>query len=99
LSSLLHVYKTVAAQMFRVHERSTVAEEAWTRAALDGDVQLDSADAGFFGRLDRTRCEAIGIIRDANIPAALAERATTVLDHAFYAALSQIRQIEAPKTA
>jgi hypothetical protein len=99
LSSLLHVYKTVAAQLFRAQERSTVAEEAWARATIDGDVHLDSTDARFFNRLDRTRCEAIGLIHDANLPTALAERAAAALDHAFYAALSQIQQVDAPKPA
>jgi len=94
LTTLLHVYRTVSAQLFRTQERSTVAEDAWARATLDDDVHVGSADPTFVSRLDATRIRAIELIRNANLPFALAERAIYTLDHAYYAAIEHVREID-----
>ena len=94
MTTLLHVYKTVSAQLFRTQERSTVAEEAWARATLDDDVHVASSDPTFASKLERTRIRAIELIRNDNLPPALAERAISTLDHAYYAAIEHVREID-----
>ena len=94
MTTLLHVYKTVSAQLFRTQERSSVAEEAWARVTLDDDVHLASNDPAFVSKLDATRIRATDLIRNANLPSALAERAISTLDHAYYAAMEHIREID-----
>jgi hypothetical protein len=94
LTTLLHIYKTVSAQLFRAQERSTVAEDAWARATLDDDVHVDSGDPTFVSRLDMTRNRAIGIVRNAQLPSALAERAISALDHAYYSAIARVRETD-----
>lgn len=99
MTTLLHVCKTVSAQLFRTQERSTVAEEAWARATLDGDVHIVSSDPTFISRLDETRLRAIDLIRKANLPSALAERAIGALDHAYYSAIEHVREIDSTLSA
>jgi hypothetical protein len=78
--------------LFRAQERSTVAEEAWARAALDDEAHGDSAVSPDFTRLDVMRKRAIDLIRNAQLPSALADRAIAILDHAYYSAITQARQ-------
>jgi hypothetical protein len=94
LTTLLDVYKTVSAQLFRTQERSTVAEDAWAQATLDDDVHVASSDPTFVSRLDGTRIRAIDLICNSNLPEALAERAISTLDHAYYAAIEHVREID-----
>lgn len=97
MTTLLHVYKTVSAQLFRAHERSTVAEDAWARVSLDED--MDSSDQTFDSRLEIIRNRAIDLIRNANLPSALANRAIFALDHAYYSAIEQVRETDATLSA
>jgi len=99
LSTLLHVYRTVSAHLFRAQERSPVAEDAWARATLDAEIHIESEDSTFLSRLDMTRSRAIAIIRTANLPSSAADKATAALDHAFYAAIAHVRQTDAASKA
>ena len=99
MSTLLHVYKTVSAQLFRAQERSPVAEEAWAHALLESEVQVESTDATFVNRLDQTRKHAIDMIHNANLPTSLVEKAIAALDHAFYSAIAQVRQADSTTNA
>jgi hypothetical protein len=99
LSTLLHVYRTVSAHLFRAQERSVVAEEAWARATLDTEIHVESSDSTFLNRLDSTRSRAIDLIRTANLPATLAEKAMAALDHAYYAAIAHVRSSDMPSNA
>ncbi|HEY5095770.1 MAG TPA: hypothetical protein VII69_11695 [Candidatus Eremiobacteraceae bacterium] len=99
MTTLLHVYKTVSAQLFRTQERSTVAEEAWARATRDEDIHIGSSDLTFGSRLDGTRIRAIDLIRNANLPLALAERAICALDHAYYSAIEHVREMDTTLSA
>jgi hypothetical protein len=99
LNTVLHVYKTVSAQLFRAQERSSVAEEAWAHAAHDDEIQIESTDPTFITRLDMTRRRALAIIRDASLPLSLAEKAMAALNHAYYAAITEVRQPDATSNA
>ena len=94
MSTLLHVYKTVSAQLFRAQERSPVAEEAWAHALLESEVHLESTGMTFLQRLDQTRKHAVDMIHQANLPASLVEKAIAALDHAYYSAIAQFRQAD-----
>jgi hypothetical protein len=85
--------------LFRAHERSPVAEDAWARATLDADIHVESEDSTFLGRLDMTRARAIDTIRTAGLPSSVADKATAALDHAYYAAIANVRQTDAASTA
>lgn len=96
MSTLLHVYRTVSAHLFRAQERSVVAEDAWARATFDTEIHVESSDLTFLERLDSTRSRAIDLIRTANLPATLAEKATSALDHAYYAAVAHVCSPDSP---
>lgn len=99
MSTLLHIYRTVSAHLFRAQERSVVAEDAWARATLDTEIHVESSDSTFLNRLDSMRSRAIDLIRTANLPATLAEKATAALDHAYYAAIAHVRNSDIPSNA
>ena len=99
MSTLLHVYKSVSAQLFRAQERSPVAEEAWAHALLESEGQVESSDATFVNRLDQTRQQAIDMIHNADLPTSLVEKAVAALDHAYYSAIAQVRQADTTSTA
>jgi hypothetical protein len=99
LSTLLHIYRTVSAHLFRAQERSVVAEDAWARATLDAEMHVDSSDSTFLNRLDLTRSRAIDLIRTANLPTTLVEKAMAALDHAYYAAITHVRRSDIPSNA
>jgi len=76
-----------------------VAEDAWARATLDSEIHVESSDATFLNRLDLARSRAIDLIRTANLPISLAEKATAALDHAFYAAIAHVRGLDITSNA
>ena len=90
MSTLLHVYRAVSAHLFRAQERSAVAEDAWARSTLDAEIHVESSDSTFLNRLASTRTRAIDLIRTANLPATLAEKAISALDHAYYSAIALV---------
>lgn len=99
MTTLLHVYRTVSAHLFRAQERSPIAEDAWARATLDADIHVESDDSTFLRRLDTMRLRAIDMIRTASLPTSVAAKATAALDHAFYEAISHVRQTDAASKA
>jgi hypothetical protein len=66
MSTLMHTYRLVSAYLFRMQDRSPIAEDAWNKAMPGEMVEPETFGQTSIRRLKAARNKAIGLISDGN---------------------------------
>jgi hypothetical protein len=87
MSTLMHTYQLVSAYLYRMQDRSPIAEDAWDKATPGDMVKPEMFGQTSIQRLNATRNRAIEFISDGDHFRPEKSRAIVVIDEAVRAAV------------
>jgi len=87
MTTLLHSYRLVSAYLYRMQDRSPLAEDAWDKARPDDMTEPGMSGHTSVRRLNAARNRAIELITDANHFRVDQSRAIVAIDEAVRIAL------------